>query len=270
MTASHATCEQGGISRCRRPAATVGRALRASRASPATLALSLAVVLAVVLVGGCGSTPPAPPWRSAAKADVDLAVSAYLSGDSRGEARAFERARGEVASTGQPALMARIELMRCAAHVASLDFTPCSGYQQWQRDAAPAELAYARYLAAQPLDDAQRQQLPPPQQPAAQALAGGGNGADAQSLQSIADPLARLISIGVLFEAGRASPAAIALAADTASAQGWRRPLLAWLGVQAMLAERAGDAVAAAALQRRIALVQASVAAPSAAASSSR
>jgi hypothetical protein len=42
---------------------------------------------------------------------------------------------------------------------------------------------------------------------------------------------------------------------DTASARGWRRPLLAWLKVQQQRAQAAGDAEAAASLQRRIDLV---------------
>jgi hypothetical protein len=41
---------------------------------------------------------------------------------------------------------------------------------------------------------------------------------------------------------------------DTASAQGWRRPLLAWLNVQAQRAEQGGDSEEAARLRRRIAL----------------
>jgi len=60
----------------------------------------------------------------------------------------------------------------------------------------------------------------------------------------------------VLFQAGKASPAMIALAADTASAQGWRRPLLAWLKVQALRAEQAGEADEAQRLRRRLELVQ--------------
>jgi hypothetical protein len=73
-------------------------------------------------------------------------------------------------------------------------------------------------------------------------------------LKAIDDPLSRLVAIGVLFQRGGASPEAIALAVDTASAQGWRRPLLAWLGVQLELAETAGDTAAAEQLRRRIAL----------------
>ena len=42
----------------------------------------------------------------------------------------------------------------------------------------------------------------------------------------------RLVAAGVLLQTGRADPGVIAQAVDTASAQGWRRPLLAWLGVR--------------------------------------
>jgi primosomal protein N'' len=76
------------------------------------------------------------------------------------------------------------------------------------------------------------------------------------SLQAIDDPLSRLIAAALLFRAGKASPEMITLAADTASAQGWRRPLLAWLKVQALRAERVGAADEAQRLRRRIELVQ--------------
>ena len=67
-------------------------------------------------------------------------------------------------------------------------------------------------------------------------------------------PLARLVAAGVLLQTNRADPAVIASAIDTASAQGWRRPLLAWLGVQQKRAQAAGDTAEAARIQRRITL----------------
>jgi hypothetical protein len=45
------------------------------------------------------------------------------------------------------------------------------------------------------------------------------------------------------------------VAVGTASREGWRRPLLAWLGVQAQRAEKAGDVVEAQRIRRRMALV---------------
>jgi hypothetical protein len=54
---------------------------------------------------------------------------------------------------------------------------------------------------------------------------------------------------------GAIAPEGIASAVDIASAQGWRRPLLAWLGVQLKRAEQAGDSETAARLRRRMDLV---------------
>lgn len=214
----------------------------------------LALLACAALVVGCASGPPPPDWQANAKSAIDQATAAYLVGDSAGELRAFERAREQIARTGRPELMARAELMRCAAHVASLVFEPCPGFEALRRDAAAPERAYADHLAARPLSREDIERLPPAQQAVARALASGD--ASAANVQGIDDPLSRLIAVALLFQAGKASPATITLAADTASAQGWRRPLLAWLEVLALRAERGGAADEAARLRRQIQLVQ--------------
>lgn len=201
------------------------------------LALTLACAGALA---ACSSTPPPPDWQSNAKNAIERAVAAYLNGDTRVEALEFERARSEAARTGRFDLVARIELMRCAARVASLVFEPCAGFEALRDEAGAPERAYADHLAgrATPQDAAL---LPPAQQTA--------------DPKDIADPLARLVALGVRFETQRADPAAIELAVETASAQGWRRPLLAWLGVQLKRAETSGAQADAQRLRKRIELV---------------
>ena len=200
--------------------------------------LALVALLAACLAA-CSSGPKQPDWQLEAKGSMDHSVAAYLEGNSRVEAAEFARARLEISSTGRVDLMARAELLRCASRVASLSFEPCAGFEKLRLDAAPAERAYADYLMGtlQPQDAA----LLPSSQRAP--------GADAE-------PLSKLVAAGARFRAGNASPALIQQAVDTASAQGWRRPLLAWLGVQAALAEKDGALEEAARLRRRIALVQ--------------
>lgn len=212
------------------------------------------MVALAALLGACASGPPVPDWQANARSAMDQASAAYLVGDSAAEARAFVQAREQLARTGRPELLARAELMRCAARVASLVFEACAGFERLRSDAAPAERAYAEHLAARALPREAIERLPAAQQATAFAVA-AGKAPDA-GVQGIADPLSRLIAAAVLFQAGQASPATIAAAADTASAQGWRRPLLAWLEVQARLAERGGAADEAQRLRRRIALVQ--------------
>ena len=207
-----------------------------------------------LLVAACASRPPPPDWQFNARQAIDAAVTAYLEGNTRVEAAETARARSEIARTGQLDLLARAELMRCAARVASLVFEPCAGFEKLRADAAPAERAYADYLAArvQPQDIAL---LPEPHRALADAKASAGTAA---TLSGIEDPLSRLIAAGVLFQSGRASPDVLQIAVDTASAQGWRRPLLAWLNVQLMRAEQAGPNAEAERLRRRIEVVQGS------------
>lgn len=221
------------------------------RARPhATVRLYSAVLAAaaVALLGACSSKPPVPDWQMNAHASAQKAVEAYLAGNTRVEKLEWDRARAEVVRTGRPDLLARLELMRCAAEVASLVPGPCERFEALRADAAEPERAYADYLAGRALPQ-QLALLPEAQRKV--AVSG-----DASALPSIEDPLARLLAAGVLFRSGRGTPAVMANAIDTASSQGWRRPLLAWLALQAQRAEAAGDHEAAAALRRRMAIVE--------------
>ena len=216
-------------------------------------------LVAVLLLAGCASGPPVPDWQLAARSALDQSVAAYLRGDSRVAQQDFDRARGEIARTGRADLLARAELLRCAARVASLDFAPCEGLAPLRPDMAAPEQAYARYLSGTLAPDAAG--LLPAAQRAVAALittsaTEAARGDAAAALRQIADPVSRLVAAGVLMQAGRASPTVIALAVDTAADQGWRRPLLAWLGVQLQRAEQAADSDSAERLRRRIGRIQ--------------
>ena len=219
---------------------------RAGRA--VLMAPGLVAVVMALLIAGCGNKPQVPDWQMNAHGALERYVEAYLVGDSRVEDAEFLRAREALSRTGDAALVARAELTRCALRVASLALAPCVGFDALRPDAPPAERAYADYLAARstPADAA----LLPPQHRAVAA----GQG-DAAAVRAIADPVARLVAAGVLMQSGRASPEVLQLAVETASAQGWRRPLLAWLGVQLRRAEQAGATEEAARIRRRQALV---------------
>ena len=210
--------------------------------------------VAVCALSACAGGPKVPDWKINSIGHVERFTEAYLKGDARVEAREFELARAETARTGRPDLVARIELNRCAAHVASLDFDPCTGFEPLRPDAAAPERAYADYLAGQPLDAGQAALLPEHHR----AVAAGSAGA---ALPPADDPLGRLIAAGVLMRRSQATPEVVAQAVDTASAQGWRRPLLAWLGVQLRLAEARGDTQEAERIKRRMDLVQPTTAA---------
>jgi hypothetical protein len=223
----------------------------------------LSLITVVLLLSGCTSRTLAPEWQSQAHAALTLYTGAYLSGNSRVADLEFDRARAQIARTGRLDLMARIELLRCATQVASLELTACAAYQALAGDAPPEDQAYASFITGNWASlDAKR--LPQPyqglvQHSQAQAKHQAGlipappPGHD--TLVQIEDPLARLVAAGSLIQREVLTSRDIDLAVETASRQGWRRPLLAWLGVQLKHQQTAVEADAAAKTQRRIDLV---------------
>lgn len=201
------------------------------------------VILAAIVLSACGSKQRLPEWQTGAQDSLEAFSDAYLHGKNTVADAEFRRALADVSSTGKLALAARVHLVRCAAQVAALDFDECPGYAALAQDAEPAEREYEAYIGGrwQEVDAS----LLPAQH---RSVVAGGR------VSAIADPLARLVAAGAAMRAGRITPEDIGAAVDTASEQGWRRPLLAWLGVQLKRAEAAGDTNAAALIRRRIEL----------------
>lgn len=214
------------------------------------------VALLAGLLVACAGGPAPAEWQLQSQGAGERAMAAALRGETRIAEVEAARQRLAVARTGEPAWLARAALQQCAVLRASLDETPCTHFDAVRDDAGAAERAYADYLAGR-VDAGRLDLLPAWHRAAAQRLldprpVGPG---DVAILTAMADPLARLVAASVWFRAGQGHPLVLAVASDTASAQGWSRPLLAWLEVQARVAERAGDIPQALALRRRMALV---------------
>ncbi len=197
----------------------------------------------VLLLSACAGGPVPPDWQVNARLGLAGFEKASLEGNTRVAEVEFSRARATLTATGRADLVARAELLRCAVRAASLEFDDCPGFLALAADAGLEERAYAEFLAGrwQGLD--------------ARLLPEAQRGVVAGHAELPVDPLSRLVAAGVLLRGGKIAPAGIAAAIESASANGWRRPLLAWLGVEEKRAAAAGDADAAARIRRRIALV---------------
>lgn len=233
---------------------------------------NLLVLLSLTALLACRSGPPPRDWQVNSHEALESALETWLSGNNRVAEFELARAKYEVGASGRLDLLARVVLARCAAEVASLtgitpgqvgasnpanpthpDSPACSAYRGMAQDATPAERAYFAYLGGQ-WQGIAAELLPAQHRP---ILTGG-----AKPLSAMADPLGRLVAAAVLLGRGELPPEGIVVAVDTASSQGWRRPLLAWLGVQASRAKAQGDQALLEQLQRRMALVERALGAP--------
>ncbi|MFC5460874.1 hypothetical protein [Massilia niabensis] len=202
-----------------------------------------AALIAVSLLAACASKAPVPAWQPDAKDALDGFTDDYLRGNTGAANAQFAKARRETTSTGRTDLVAQVELVRCATLAAGLEFDECPGFAALAGDATPQQRAYAAYIGGR-WEGLDAGLLPEQHRPVVST----------GSMAAVGDPLARLVAAGALFKAGRLRPQEIGLASETASGQGWRRPLLTWLGVAAQRAEAAGDTAALEGLRRRIAL----------------
>jgi hypothetical protein len=208
-------------------------------------------VCAVFVLGACGGATVAPEWQSRSHASLERFGQLYLDGNSRLAQRSFAEAKAALASTGRPDLVARAELVRCALGTAALDVEACAAFESIRNDATAEDRVYGDFVTGL-LRGEDATKLPAQYRGIATAQ---GEDARNKALQGITDPVSRLVAAGVLFRVAQLSPGALATAIDTASAQGYRRPLLAYLSVQAKRAESSGDVAALQAIQRRIDLV---------------
>jgi hypothetical protein len=209
------------------------------------------IVPAALLLGACAGGAIPPEWQSRSHASLERFGQLYLEGNTRLAERSFAEAKAALASTARPDLAARAELVRCALGTAALDIEACVAFESIRNDATAEDRVYGDFVTGQ-LRAQDAAKLPEQYRGIAMAQ---GEDARNKTLQGITDPVSRLVAAGVLFRLAQLSPEALVTAIDTASAQGYRRPLLAYLGVQAKRAESSGDAAALQAIQKRIDLV---------------
>jgi len=229
-------------------------------------AFSFAGLVLVGFLAGCGTAKPPPPWQAKTISASDAAVSAYLQGQVKISAIQMKQAQFSASSTGRPDAVYKLNLLQCALDISSLSATLCPrpedvGIRSDSFDpVVRLDLeAYRAYLLGDSLDETAQARLPETQRAAA-ALAGTTDGADAlKVLVAIEEPLSRLVAAGVWLRrqdlASSGQTGVIALAIDTASQQGWRRPLAAWLTRQIRVAQAAGDTATVQRAHARLAIV---------------
>jgi hypothetical protein len=193
---------------------------------------------------------PTPEWQVNAHGALQRATRAYLEGADRVADAEWRTAHNELTRTAQPSHVFHGALVRCAVEQSALQTHACTPAVADQQRAVATDAAYTRYLAAM-ATPADVPLLPIAHQAVASALLNGGS----VDFSEIKDPLSRLVAVSVVLQKQGPHEALLQTAVDTASAQGWRKPLLVWLKLQAQHARQQGNMALAQTAQQRIAVL---------------
>lgn len=216
----------------------------------------LPALASLALLSACGlGGPPPPDWKTDAADRIERYQKHALRGENAVAERYFQQAIADTGGAGRVAETARLWLVRCATRRAMLIDDACAEYAGLARaEPDAANDAYYRFLTLrwEAVDAAQL-----PQQH--RNLLSATVEARRTLLAGIDDPLARLLDASLLVMRQEADAATLQLATETASAQGWRQPLLTYLKLQHEQAQTRGDASELTRLAQRIQLVERSL-----------
>lgn len=181
------------------------------------------------LLAGCSASRPVPDWFTAGHSQLEAYQKNYLSGEDNLATLRFKGAVNEIKKSGDLEILARAYLIRMALQRAALAEPEAEDYLKI--DALHSLPAHKNYYAFLMGETAQldKNLLPAQYRGFLDRLRQGEATECLAALDKIKDPLSRMIAIGVLVFKHQESEALLQRAVAVASAQGWKKALLAYL-----------------------------------------
>jgi hypothetical protein len=219
-----------------------------------TVAGLFALLWLCLLIGGCAK--PAPAWFAAGHQQLESFKTDFLTGaEPRLVELRFNKVLRELKKSGDLDLLQKAWLTQMALQVAALEKAESGDYIAAEAALTiPANRQFYLFLMGDPakVDTAL---LPEAYRPFWTALKSGNAAETVKKISLIEDPLSRLIAAGASARLLPMSEELLLMAVDTASQNGWKRALLAWLKELKGFYEKNGDTAKAEAIGRRLAVI---------------
>jgi hypothetical protein len=189
---------------------------------------TLTLFLCCLLLAGC-SSKRIPDWTYAGYNQLEDFKKAYLAGDDKIAALHFTKATEEIKKSGNPDILATAYLIKYAVQTAALETVDDSMYLKIAAvQSTPENSAFYHFLKGN-FDQVESQVLPEQYGRIVEPLREKNKAAMTAESLKISDPLSRLITAGIIIRSREYDEALLKSAVDTASANGWKKPLLVYL-----------------------------------------
>jgi hypothetical protein len=202
---------------------------------------------------GCGPKPMT--WIAAGYQQMENYKTDFLTGRAPIVTEMhFKKAVEEIKKSGDLDLLGKVWLTRMALQAAVLGEPEEGDYPRIEAtQSVPANRNFYLFLKGDAA--AAGELLPAHYRSFLPALRAGNATETGIAVAKIDDPLSRLIAAGLTVRRHVENEALLLTAVETASRNGWKRALLAWLKRLGAFYEASGDAAKAAAVRQRIDLI---------------
>ena len=188
--------------------------------------LSLALAL---LICACGTVTPVPAWKENAYRHLDDYKTSFLTGREESTEPHFVKARREMAAGNDLSILTIAYLTKYSLHTASLESFDSSEFAKlYGLEPNAVDMAYCHFLKGN-FSAVDARALPSRYTGVLKAALSKDLTAAAREIAAVDDPLSRLIACGVWVRYLPSDETILQMAIATASANGWRRPLWAYL-----------------------------------------
>ncbi|MFO7568211.1 MAG: hypothetical protein R6W75_00300 [Smithellaceae bacterium] len=213
------------------------------------------LVISIALLCSCGSAQ-VPDWKDKGFRHLENYKDYFLSGREDVTEPHFLKARREIAASNDLNLLALAYLTKYALHAASLEDFDAADFAKLQRlEPNEANMAYCHFLKGN-FSAIDARVLPARYAGVVKAALARDTSQAAREIPLIADPLSRLIACGVWVKYVRSDESILLVAVATASENGWRRPLWAYLAKLQSYYEERGEKARAEAVNERLQILK--------------
>jgi hypothetical protein len=215
----------------------------------------LLLATSLILLAGCGSKT-IPDWTNAAFNQLESYKQSYLSGQLRVAEIHFNKATEEIRKSGNLDLLAKAYLTKCAVQTVAIEKIDDSAYLQIETlSPSPTNKTYHRFLRGD-FDQVSPNLLPEQYRSFFDTLRVVKTGDATDELLKMEDPLSRLIAASLAVQHNRCDERCFQVAIDSASKNGWKKPLLVYLEKLQSFYETNKDPEKASVIQKKIELIK--------------
>jgi hypothetical protein len=215
------------------------------------------VLPAVLLLVACGGSKPIRDWVNISHSQMETFKTHALTGRTATAELHFGKAVEEIKKSGNVDLLAKAYLVKMAIQVALLEEPKTEHFLRADAVESFAENKSYYYFLTGQFDRVTEKVLPAAYRPLQNALRNGQAAAEiSKRIETIDDPLSRLIAAGVITRRGNPDEATLQAAVGAASEQGWKAAVIVYLGRLRSYYVQSGQTAKAEVVRARLSLIE--------------